>query len=1027
MPSLEDATLQKWRAAFSSALQKRITPEQLKPPFAELKRTHPFTGKGIAALLVSFRAPTPAADDPLLFRYTRSLVTDNFVDTADILLALLDSTTLFSSQPDHIQDTCRHGLPSCEERFFLLLADLHILTDTRITVAQLHNTVLAVIRWIHAVCDHEYSRQLGNAGLHIPRHDTASTYEALASLVITVLGRASFWPISRQSWWEKRRTTVVREMQNFDREVLQPMQSQFGGRLIAMTLVPPFVDMDADGHPVVNPEIVLQLLTQDITITHAPSRAGLYVWLNACLFAQPMMEDSAVLSYLQIRFPGDNQLLVVHFLHAAFDVLTNVLVRGERPQDVFVVQSFICNKLPSLLATLVEITKATEPGIVEACIQSSFTAIAMDPIPPISAGSSQVTDVLRRARLEFLHACLMHGVVTEATITTVTQERLAARPKTVKYTREGLLNQCTNNVSRLEPLVRELHSMNGNAGAVSLCIVQTIGNLCAGKDTMALKTVCSILVKSVADVDIILQYTSARVLLLPLCNVLKDWVHDQDQGEFTPAYEEFAAIFLFTLAVLHRYDLDVKELGFAADEDISQILGVGFLGTASSELNDEQVQQLGKWLDGLFATDDQGEIGGIGDEVMRRCPPQTFYSLVPVLLEQSVLACKLGQLSLNTFQGGLELLLEPFLLPSLVVGLLWIARHSWEDHGDVEVLLQVLDKLLKPSSSAPETLAMHKAVVDIVAEPLQRSLEDLLRKRPEKAAVVNSMVVILRQHSNVTRFGMSSKTECDQWSSHKHGIRGQLQAILREMTVWAAATTPTLPPRYTHRILQAGVTTVGVDNILQTILAEIHATVFPSTAIALDIGTSMLSAPSTASGALRRELLMRVTDTAALLNMSAARAIGLVQLSHSVEAQLTVHQINMPITLPVSQSTDQMMQELVDASTGINAQTVGSGTDAAQLTVADIESAIGQGMSLNPSIPGMPGLEPVNLQDGQTLDFFGDINVDMDMNLMQQQVANQMPMQGSVTGILDETNPEDDIFADLDMGNGMSDLDFGFS
>ena len=47
-----------------------------------------------------------------------------------------------------------------------------------------------------------------------------------------------------------------------------------------------------------------------------------------------------------------------------------------------------------------------------------------------------------------------------------------------------------------------------------------------------------------------------------------------------------------------------------------------------NHFSNEKHDQLLKWLEGLFATDENGETGGISDDVMGKCPPQAFYQLV---------------------------------------------------------------------------------------------------------------------------------------------------------------------------------------------------------------------------------------------------------------------------------------------------------------------------------------------------------------------------------------------------------------
>ena len=58
--------------------------------------------------------------------------------------------------------------------------------------------------------------------------------------------------------------------------------------------------------------------------------------------------------------------------------------------------------------------------------------------------------------------------------------------------------------------------MQGNAGAISGCIVESVNNLCISKDVMALKSVCNELAKRIPNIDIVMQYAQPSMLLMPL-------------------------------------------------------------------------------------------------------------------------------------------------------------------------------------------------------------------------------------------------------------------------------------------------------------------------------------------------------------------------------------------------------------------------------------------------------------------------------------------------------------------------------
>lgn len=118
---------------------------------------------------------------------------------------------------------------------------------------------------------------------------------------------------------------------------------------------------------------------------------------------------------------------------------------------------------------------------------------------------------------------------------------------------------------------------------------------------------------------------------------------------------------MLVLAIIHRYNLTVEDLGATGqDTFVSKLLTNISESTPTNDLTEEQNKHLTKWVQGLYATDDQGESSGISDETMSHCPPQAFYLLVPTLFEQSVRACQMGALSINTLKGGLECGSSPY-------------------------------------------------------------------------------------------------------------------------------------------------------------------------------------------------------------------------------------------------------------------------------------------------------------------------------------------------------------------------------
>ena len=1033
-----DATTQKWHIAFKNALLRRIAADQLSGPVRELKLRHSASSDSIARVLLGFRARDAGNDDPLLFSYASLLLHLKVVRADDLMMTLLNTSRFTKAEASQLPKKPSAGLPSCEERMFNLLTQMYLTKELPCGKAEFHGLVYALTRWMHGVTEHEMSKQLEGGALHSADAFSFSMYEALATLALTIFGNEAFRNVAKLPWWKGRRIAVVSEMLNFDTHVLQWMQSQMANRLPFISTMPPFLETDDDGRPVFTDAQIVQSI-QDLLIVN--SRAGLYIWLNACLCARPLTDDLNMLTYLQTRYSGNNQALVVDLLVASFDVLTNSLLRKESDHDLKVVRSFICNKIPTQLTIL---SGFMAPSMtVETCIQMGFMSITMDALPPISTGAAEVRDKLKQARLEFLQACTLHALVSENAMAAILQEPPMSPPRVAKHTKESLLAKHGNNVGLLEPLVDELDGLLGNSGAIAGYIVDIIGNLCASKDTMSLKNLCNVLLKRIPIMDILLQYAQPANLLYPLCTLLNNWTHDQDQMEFTPAYEEFASILLFILAVVRRYEFESADLGLANDGNfIAKMLQETTVSKVPSDLTEEARGQLGKWIEGLYATDEQGETTGIEAEVMRPCPPQDFYLLVPTLFEQSVLACKAGALSMKTFAGGLELLVEPFLLPSLVGGLSWLIKHSWEDHGDADSLLQILEKLLKPSSSSQEPKAMHKAILAIVAKPLHQSLQTLSQKRPEKKEV-NGYMELLKPYLNRQRIMEGSKSELDEWTAPSSvGIAIHIRNAIRDQVSWVSAVGPTPPPQYTHKLFGVGCSEIGVDAVLDAMIEELREqTATGNGPLTLDVCTAMITAPlanvqasviaapqqpQKGSTTVRDTLRLRNAIPQKLLQKTNSEAEALVRLGRRVEAQLAVTQLPQ-IALPMpmqDQSTDQMMADLgftegdlatTGADTSLEQVAALGTTSNAGLDTVDLGSALDPTMDLTDAASQNMANLPSNVNtipDEQAQDILNELNLDIGQPLQNADGSN---MEG-------QPNPDDDIFAGIDLGE-----DFDFS
>lgn len=168
---------------------------------------------------------------------------------------------------------------------------------------------------------------------------------------------------------------------------------------------------------------------------------------------------------------------------------------------------------------------------------------------------------------------------------------------------------------------------------------------------MSLKALCTHLARKPSSLDVILLFNKSGALLQPICNLLDTWHYEEDQGEYQPVYEQFGAILLLVLAFVHRYNLNIVDLGLiSSDSFVAKLLERGATSRPLEDLSDLEKNHLDGWIRGLF----DGEGGGLGDELMSSCPPQDFYLLVPTLFHQIVIARSTNNLSEDSLKGGLE-------------------------------------------------------------------------------------------------------------------------------------------------------------------------------------------------------------------------------------------------------------------------------------------------------------------------------------------------------------------------------------
>ena len=480
-------------------------------------------------------------------------------------------------------------------------------------------------------------------------------------------------------------------------------------------------------------------------------------------------------------------------------------------------------------------------------------------------------------------------------------------------------------------------------------------------------------------------------------------------GEYQPVYDEFASVFLLVLAFVSRFDLSPSELGLGKDSFVSKFLSEGHHSIPLEQLTEDQSRNLESWTKGLFDPD------GITDEVMSTCRPQQFYLLVPTLFSQTVFACSAEVLPIDTVKIGLEYLLEPFLLPSLVGAIRWMTTYAWEQtHDDLDVVLEILKLVTRAPSASGEGQAMHTTIMAIVSQPLARCLRIIRRRYPKRTDVEN-LITLADSHSKSTRSIFSPSPELPTWLSATGSLKHAFQNSLQSLITWSTNVTVNPiqhPPPYNHRQLLIALQILGAKTVLHILLDEIKSRTTAADGtdtVALDIATSIVCAPTTtstspiainwalsptpmpppASGGrlnLRDILKLEFNKATDFINTDTHLAEAIVRLHRLVEAQLSAVDNVTPMThLAAAAQMPTMIPGLnitadasvVDAAVAAAAAAQQPLDFNVQAATVDLTSA---GDALNMDLSGADGTG-IDLLGGEGLqagdeDIFGGLELD---------------------------------------------------
>ncbi|KAI1135676.1 Med5-domain-containing protein [Hypoxylon sp. FL0543] len=861
---------EEWARFLDRCISSRLDPETFESYIELLYSKHPLPPAIIADICLKPQSSNHESLDPRIPRYIQVLSHHKLIDTPSVLKALYKYST------SHVQAQKAGNLPpedsedkvplrwgssyAAEEVIFYRLTKAVAMGTGIVNAGDALEVCKLMAKWMalftsaSTVFEHEVMGQLQNGQLQIPqsRDEMEAARAAFVMLLLGICENQTVLGALSRPFAKSTRRALSESLASFIPSILQSA-SQIASRLElfrteTLASFEPPDEKDAT-HPVID-DMESSMALDNFVVSELPianSRAGLYIYLNACLVGRPLIDDAALFNYLHNRYQGDIQSTTIDLILASFDVLANAVFRNEGQQASYVLRSYLINKLPLLLATLA--TSMYPPLSAQFCITEALSQVDTNAFPTLSAmfddthHNNTFTDSVRQ---DFCFACCLHGLIPESSIEGLLGEiTYQTLPQAGRYVKEQLVEECMGDPERIQRLVSEMDNMDGNVGAVCQALTEVIGRLCHNKETMTLKLLCSQLAKKPLSLDVMLLFDKPFTILHPLCELLNNWRYEEDQGEYQPVYEEFGSVLLLVLAFIYRYNLSTMDLGIHSDSFVAKLLGIHQIDKPQEELTEQENRHLRGWILGLFDT----ESGGLADELLSSCPPQDFYLLVPTLFHQMVLAFCTNHLDEESLKTGVEYLVNTFLLPSLVPAMLYMSNQLWIElnHGqEHKAVIRILQLILLTKQGSTEAQTMLSSVVNIIAVPLEYGLRSYQRFDP-KSQAIEPLLKAMRDNLRLSRRTASAtNNELESWCGTANGgLAALIRHTVQGFVSWSVHPgLNVMPTSYTHRQILLALKMHGAKRFLHTILEEVKAqTEAGNGSIAHDVATALICAP----------------------------------------------------------------------------------------------------------------------------------------------------------------------------------------
>ena len=631
--------------------------------------------KAISKILLDCRQSFCPPRDPLPPRYLEALLVAGLVSPSDLLTVLIAQWNGTKKAPSA-------ELASLEELTLLTMSPKLVLD-----LSETSTCLLLSAKWLTAIV-HFINRDPSNVESSITQlSETCGNY--LTTLAGTSNGIAA---LSEKKDKKENETSNILSSVNEALELtiglFPTISAQLMDRLGVVQKHIAMVSQETSNGAQQGDMQALHFQASVAETKLVASRAGTTIYLESLLFAGKTVDDAILFGFLEGRHNNDYSAMFQDILLASFQVLKKA--SGLSAPFLNQSQCYIRNKLPSILASIASAPFATFTA--EQALVEHWTTVKTE------LGNPDLANVAHR----FLHVCSLAQLISHETAIQLIDEPNATTGFSQSLqSKDDVVAEVNNGHMRLTHLVDQLIQTDGSAAAIAQAIVEIILTYCQSKETHHLKDLANAMIRSADAISALALFIRPSYWLSPLAALLDQWSWDDIHGESQPLYDEFGSILLLLLASKRRLRLATSDIGTSSNGFVARYLESEGTERALQDLSEESKNHIGEWINALYIAE------GLSDDVTTSCSPQEFYILLPTLLRQSWMAVQAGKLSQSQLEGGLQYLLEPFLLPSLVTALEWL--RSVEDKSAKAKFLATLSK----SPESREARGIHQTILDM--------------------------------------------------------------------------------------------------------------------------------------------------------------------------------------------------------------------------------------------------------------------------------------------------------------------------